>query len=113
MDVIKAAAGQRRMEEIYDSQEAAGPFTQLIMAAQLPQGNYAAGDDCSLGDLQGNRVGEDHIHRQDQILNRREMHREVRQQSVPLAGRHGKPGLLHLMEHLGKNAEVEARGTES
>ena len=53
-------------------------------------------------------MGEDHIHRQNQVVDRGEMDREVGQQGISFAGRHGKSCLFHLVEHLGEDSEVEA-----
>ena len=38
---------------------------------------------------------------------------EVGQRAIPLQCGHGQAGLLHIMEHLGKNAEIKGRGAEA
>ena len=56
---------------------------------------------------------ENHIYRKDQIVDRGKVYSEMGEGHVSLAGRHGKTGLLHLVEHLGEDPEVKAGSTKS
>ena len=68
----------------------------------------SACNDKSLHNKQSFGLGDKHIHGQQQIEYRREMHSEMAQQTVTLTGDKCLPGFFHVVKHLREQAEIVA-----
>ena len=109
MHVIARAARIGWPEQQQGAQQAGRHTGQAMPPRNAPERDDRRGQQQGLQHLERHGRREQGVKRQEQIVDRRNMHGEVRQHAVALARRHGQARRAHAVEHLGKDAEVIGR----
>ena len=107
--VIARAARIGRPEQHQGAQQASRHTGQAMPPRNAPERDDRRGQQQGLQHLERHGRREQGVKRQEQIVDRRNVHGKVRQHAVALAGRHGQARRAHAVEHLGKDAEVIGR----
>ena len=109
MHVIARAARIGGPEQQQGAQQTGRHTGQAMPPRNAPERDDRRGQQQGLQHLERHGRREQGVKRQEQIVDRRNMHGEVRQHAVALARRHGQARRAHAVEHLGKDAEVIGR----
>ena len=112
MEIVKAPAGERRVQKIQERTARCMGRKQLQPPRNAVHRKRPRRNAERLYPDEVERRAEDHVPRQEHIEKRGKMYRKVRKLHVAFQRRHGSSRPRHALEHLREQTEIKGVGQE-
>ena len=112
MEIVEASHGNDGKGGVDDGYGDLREIGELIVAGDEDGGDETRGHQHGLADLQGHSRGEQGVEGQKEVAGGGDMHHEMGQEHVTLRGDEGESRLLHVVEHIDEQTEIEVGGGE-
>ena len=107
MQVVKAAGAERGIECVHGAcSQRAAVFKPHALCQKIRR-NHSQRHNRRLSELKRYRRRNEHVKREQKIIYRRDVHRKVAHQRIPLACDKRKSGLAHVVKHVYKQPEIK------